>query len=117
MLPLEVFPLAGADNQLPPLVVATAMLNGMELPLLALTVRPCGAGSEPVPTMLKVRALDDTCRVGSATTTNVAGMVNGLLVAPAEGTGIRAADEAEVVALPGETASQAPPVVVAATAV
>jgi len=137
MLPLDVFPLAGADSQLPPLVVAAAMLNGMELPLLALTVRPCAAGSEPAPTMLKVSELSDTCSVGSAATTKVAGMVKGLLVAPADVSvmvplyelGVKPAraaaftepvipgEEAEVVALPGATASQVPPVVVAARAV
>jgi hypothetical protein len=129
-----VVPLGVAASQLPPVVVLTDVVNGIAAPPEAVTDRFCAPGSEPRFAMLKDSGPPVTDNVGLLVTTKLTGIVTGLLVAPLEvrvieplyvpaARPVMAAPFTEavtpvgVVALPGETVSQAPPVVVAAAAV
>ena len=129
-----VVPLGVAANQLPPEVVLTDVVNGIAAPPEAVTGRFCAEGSEPRFTMLKDSGPPVTDSVGWELTTRLTGIVTGLLVAPLEvrvidplyvpaakpvmaPPFIEAVTPVGVVALPGETASQAPPLVVTAAAV
>jgi hypothetical protein len=129
-----VVPLPGAaDSQFPPDVVAADAVK-LTLPFVLVTDKVCGAGFAPPVSLAKLSATGNTDSTGCGATLRVTGTSTGLLVAPADASVIApvywpaakpvkipattdAVTPAGVVALPGATESQLPPLTVEAVAV